>query len=217
MVTTKTEMLASIPPALSETAGAERTGAELRQQPRFALLLRTAKLVSRHGEFLCIIRDVSKGGMRLRLFHALPEDCIEGLLELGNGEQYAVELVWQGGGEAGFRFASPIDLERFMSEPNPYPKRGIRLRMEAPAMVTVGEHQIPVTMRDLSRQGACIESDEPLALRQVLRIEGPHLPAQEATICWRRAPCHGLVFDRVMTMSELAIRAAEMQDALIPE
>ncbi|WP_232332848.1 PilZ domain-containing protein [Novosphingobium aquimarinum] len=195
-------------------ASSDEPGAEQRQEPRLALLLRTAKVVSPQGEFLCIIRDVSEGGVRLRLFHLLPESFDGGLVELGNGAQFGVERVWESNGEAGFRFTQPIDLEAFMGEASPYPKRAIRLCMDVPAEIAFAGQQIPVRIHDLSRQGACIESEELLARGQVLRIKGPHLPEIEATVCWRRAPNYGLVFDRIMTMSDLAERAAAMQGAL---
>jgi hypothetical protein len=209
MVTIKSQETAQMPLARNDEPGAEQ-----RQEPRFALLLRTAKLVSPQGEFLCIIRDVSEGGVRLRLFHLLPEGFGNGLLELGNGAQFGVERVWESKGEAGFRFTQVIDLESFMGEASPYPKRAIRLRMDVAAQIAFAGQQIPVRIHDLSRQGACIESEELLARGQVLRITGPHLPEIEATICWRRAPNYGLVFDRIMTMSDLAERAAAMQGAL---
>src|SRR5690606_20786923 len=47
---------------------------DMREAPRFALLIRSAKLICDSGEYLCIIRDVSETGVRLRLFHPLPPD-----------------------------------------------------------------------------------------------------------------------------------------------
>jgi hypothetical protein len=192
----------------------DERGAEQRREPRFALLLRTAKLVAPQGEFLCIIRDVSAGGVRLRLFHGLPEGYSQSILELGNGDQFPVDLVWQGNGEAGFRFSQKVDLEAFVSEASPYPKRPIRLRMDVPAVVSFADRRIAVRLRNISRQGACIESEELIALHQALRIESRHLPEQEATVCWRKGSQFGLVLDRIMPMADLAERAAAMQGAL---
>lgn len=209
MVTTKTET--EIPPLV---AVPDEPGAEQRREPRFALLLRTAKLVASQGEFLCIIRDVSAGGVRLRLFHGLPPGFAQCMLELGNGDQFAVDLVWENNGEAGFRFSRKVDLEAFVCEASPYPKRPIRLRMDVPAVVSFGSRRIHVRLRNISRQGACIESDELIALHQILRIESANLPELEATVCWRKGSRYGLVLDRIMPMSDLAERAAAMQGAL---
>ena len=50
----------------------------MRGAQRFTLLIRTAKLVCESGEYLCVIRDVSSTGVRLRLFHDLPADDAHG-------------------------------------------------------------------------------------------------------------------------------------------
>ena len=47
---------------------------ELREADRSALLLRVAKLICQSGEYVCLVRDVSWTGLRLRLFHALPDE-----------------------------------------------------------------------------------------------------------------------------------------------
>ena len=46
---------------------------EQRTAPRFTLLIRTAKLLSSSGEYLCVIRDVSSEGIKVRTFHQLPD------------------------------------------------------------------------------------------------------------------------------------------------
>ena len=58
--------------AISANSAQQRSFEDMRGAQRFTLLIRTAKLVSETGEFLCIIRDVSATGLRLRLFHDLP-------------------------------------------------------------------------------------------------------------------------------------------------
>ena len=68
---------------------------DLRDAPRFSLVIRTAKLICRSGEYPCVVRDVSATGVRVRLFDALPPDS-HLALELANGERYAMERVWHG-------------------------------------------------------------------------------------------------------------------------
>src|SRR5690606_6832932 len=68
--------------------------AEQRRAPRFTLLIRSAKLTSPYGEFLCIVRDVSETGVSVRLFHPLPAD-VPLTLELPNGDRHPLERVWE--------------------------------------------------------------------------------------------------------------------------
>lgn len=181
-----------------------------RVQPRFALLLRSAKLVSSRGEFLCIVRDVSESGAKLRLFHPVVEDE-EMSLEIATGERFPVEKVWEREGEGGFRFLDTINVMRFVAEAGPFPKRPVRIRLDHPAALTFGGNTIPVTICDLSRQGAKIETEHRLAIGQSVRVEGDQLPEVDATVCWRRHPGYGLVFRQLMSMEELAMRVYHMQ------
>jgi len=184
--------------------------AELRAQPRFALLIRCAKLATPDGEFLCIVRDVSEGGVRLRFFHPLPSHGPMTLV-LSTGESFAMELAWAQGEQAGFRFAEPIDVHRFIAETGPYPRRPVRLRVSFPAAVVMEGEAHAATVLDISRQGARISTQLPLALGQKLRIEAMGWPGVGATVCWRTAPEYGLVLDRVFTLAELAERTAHLQ------
>ncbi|MYL99623.1 PilZ domain-containing protein [Novosphingobium sp. FGD1] len=189
---------------------AHRSLADLRATPRFALLLRAAKLVGPAGEYLCIVRDVSETGVRLRLFHSL-----SGLghlaLESAGGERMPLDLVWENEGEAGFRFNRPIDVQRFIAEAGPYPKRPIRIAVDLPIRILVSGEAWDAQLCDLSRQGARIEVESHLALGQHLRIEAEELPEFEATVCWRREPCYGLVFRQLMGLEELARRTFRLQ------
>ncbi|MFS0848628.1 PilZ domain-containing protein [Novosphingobium panipatense] len=187
-----------------------QTYEEQRASPRFALLLRAAKLIGNYGEYLSIVRDVSETGVRLRLFHSLAAER-RLYLESVAGHRLGVEKVWENAGEAGFRFDAPIDVQRFIAEAGPYPKRPIRIKVTDEACIVVNGEKSAAHVRDISRQGACIETNRHLAIGQHLRIEGVVLPEFEATVCWRKHPDYGLVFRQLMSLEELAVCAFKMQ------
>lgn len=187
-------------------------GAELRGAPRFALMLRSAKLIAGDGEYLCIIRDVSETGIKLRLFHAVPRIGTL-MIETASGQHYPMELVWEANNEAGFRFANRIDVDAFVSEAGPYPKRPLRLRVHHAATLRFEGHSMDVTILDISRQGARIESSTKLAIGQKFWLEARELPLFQGTVCWRRMPDYGVVFGQVMGLEELARRAEQMDRA----
>jgi hypothetical protein len=195
--------------------GAELSVEELRSAPRFTLLIRSAKLVCQSGEYLCIIRDVSATGLRLRIFHALPpSEKYE--LELASGERFEVERVWEAQDHAGFRFADWIDVKDFIAEASPYPKRSLRIRLEFPAQIDVESGAAHVTVRDLSREGARIETNLPLAIRQKVKLSGRGLPPIIGNVCWRSTNSYGLVFQQVFTFEELARLVAQLQASSQP-
>jgi hypothetical protein len=183
---------------------------DLRAAPRFSLLIRSAKLVYPSGEYICIVRDVSASGVRLRLFHALPPEPAV-TLELATGETFEIERVWEHEEHGGFRFSNPIDVERFIVEAGPYPKRPLRLRTDFAAKLTTDGEPFGATVRDFSREGAKIVTEQPLAIGQKVRIEAKGLPPLTAIVCWRRLPAYGLAFQQSFTFQELAKTAARLQ------
>ncbi len=196
--------------AISADLAQQRAFEDMRGAQRFTLLIRTAKLVSDSGEFLCIIRDVSATGLRLRLFHQLPADG-RMALELANGEIYFIERVWERDSHAGFRFATPIAVETFIAEVSPYPRRQPRLRVQFPAVLSSDGQASVATVRDLSPQGAGIETSRYLAIGQRVKLEGEGFPATIAKVCWRSGADYGLVFEQVFTLEGLAVLAARLQ------
>lgn len=184
-------------------AGAAPSYEDLRAAPRFTLLIRSAKLVADNCEYLCIIRDVSASGVRLRVFHAMPAQ-IQMTLELSSGERFLVERVWEREDHAGFRFSDPIDVHRFIAEASPYPKRALRLRMEFPAILTADKVSLPAQVHDFSRQGARIETNQLLAIGQQVKLQAKGLPEIIGNVCWRSTPAYGLVFQNTFTFEELA-------------
>ncbi|HSG35244.1 MAG TPA: PilZ domain-containing protein [Sphingomonadaceae bacterium] len=185
-------------------------GDEQRISPRFTLLIRTAKLISASGEFLCVIRDASSTGVSIRTFHPLPHN--EQLtLELPNGDQHAIERVWERDGSAGFRFSVPVDIDRLLQNKSRFPKRPVRLKLQLPALISCHGTTAGVVVRNLSQQGARIESPLRLALDQKLRLEADQLPIIQASVRWRKDNEYGLVFSDTFQFAELARLASRLQ------
>ena len=187
-----------------------RTVEDMRAAPRFSLMLRTAKLIARDGEYVCIVRDVSQTGTKLRLFHAPPPDEFL-LLELGNGSIYPVQSVWRHEGHAGFRFAAPVNVAEFMEEPCDYPRRQIRLRLSRPARLTADGQAISISLLNLSQQGMGFESAIDLPVGQRVKVEVQGLPARIGNVCWRRKQRHGVACQQAFTLEELARFMLAMQ------
>jgi hypothetical protein len=197
---------------VSPVAEDQRTAA------RFTLLIRTAKLLTSRGEFLCVVRDASSIGVSVRLFHELPGDP-RMLLEMPNGDRHEIAVVWKREGAAGFRFSQPIDTRRIIEGGGRFARRPVRLRLQVPAHLSFHGRSFDAVVRDLSQQGAKIECSERLALEQKLRLEAESLPPIQAKVRWRRGAEYGLVFEDTFQFAELAQLANELQrgvDPLVP-
>lgn len=183
---------------------------EMRAAPRSSLMCRTGKILCESGEYVCVVRDVSATGTKLRLFHAAPPDR-HLFLELANGDRYAMERVWTHGDHAGFRFSCMIDVDRFIAEPNPHLRRPIRLKLHQPADVTVDGVASPVMLLDLSQQSARIEAGRKFALEQKLWLTVSDLPQRFGCVRWRNGYSHGLVLQQGLSLDELARHAFALQ------
>lgn len=186
------------------------SGENLRESQRFSLLIRTAKLVCATGEYLCVVRDISASGVRLRLFHDLPgSDDLA--LQLANGYTYPLECVWHRDDHAGFRFTDGINVHEFMEEPSKWPRRPIRLHFKVPGLVIADDLATDTIVHNISRYGARIETDRYLALQQKMILDIPGAARINASICWRSGRLYGLVFRQTFTFEELARLAAVLQ------
>ena len=188
-------------------------GLELRSAPRYALLIRTAKIIVDGREFLCIVRDASATGLKVRLFCSLPQ-ARETFVELANGDRYQVELVWQADDYAGLRFLKEIGIERFLDESRgSFRRRQVRLRIALDGVLHSGGEAVCVAFRDISQQGAGVESDKWLLINELVRVETGVTPPLFAKVRWRSHPRYGLIFERTFKLDELADLSAPLQFA----
>lgn len=177
---------------------------------RFSLLIRTAKLVYPFGEYLCIVRDVSATGVRLRIFHPLP-DHKHAEIELANGDRHPLTWVWEDDGHAGFQFPSEIDVHSFINEESNWSRRPIRLKLTLPAVLTADAGARVAWVLDLSQQGARIECAQHLAVKEKVKLEAEGVPPLIANVAWRSSPHYGLAFQQTFTFEALAKLVAKLQ------
>ena len=181
-----------------------------RAATRYTPLIRTAKIIGAAGEFLCVVSDISATGVSVRLFHPLPRDPAL-KLEMPNGEQLAIEMVWERDGKAGFRFSTPAVLSRVLEGHSKWPKRPIRLNLDMPAALSGLSGRFDATIRNISLQGAQVECGARLALEQRLRLSSPIVPEIVAKIRWRKGTLYGLIFENTFQFADLARVAALAQ------
>ena len=191
-------------------APASAHSADQREAQRFTLLIRAAKLVTRDGEYLCVIRDASESGISMRIFHPIPESPTM-TVELQNGDRYGVELRWQDEDRAGFRFRSDADIARIIESPSRFSKRPVRLNLTAPAEIESDGHCDFATIQNISQQGASVACSSRFALDQRVKIGAAGMREVFAKVRWRREGICGLVFDETFQFGELARIARNLQ------
>lgn len=188
-------------------------GPERRQSPRFALLIQAAKLIADGREYLCVVRDASAEGLKIRHFGYLPENE-DFDIELSNGELFPVSLVWRDEANAGVRFRDEEDFDRIVSpQGGRKPLRKLRLNVEANAELCWGDWTVPVSILNLSREGAAIECDQRLSRDQLVRLEIGGLKTIYSKVRWRHGSRYGLVFENTFSFEELAATVVRLNSA----
>ena len=191
-------------------AGAQFKAAPIKDRaaPRFTLLLRTAKLIVNGKELLCMLRDISATGARVRFYGPVPRNGIFAI-EFDDGERIDAELVWQDEMSGGFQFHTTVDVARRLAWESAFPRRALRFAIHSPAHFHTMGQQYATTIINLSAQGGCIVSDAALAIDQPVRLTGPAIATIEARIRWRADLGdgqweYGLVFDTTFSFDRLA-------------
>jgi hypothetical protein len=175
---------------------------EQRRAPRFSLVLRTARLVADGREYICVLRDISATGVKIKLFHPLP-DWSRLQLELDGGERHDMTLAWAAGDHAGLRFVDAVGATG-TTKGGAHPRRPLRIAVDRPAVLLVHGETAPARLVNLSQQGACIETGVHLRLRERLRLDSGPMGEMSVTVCWRDRPRYGLVFEQGFKLDQLA-------------
>jgi len=181
---------------------------------RHNLFIRAGKLVSPHGEFVCVVRDVSETGVGIRLFHAPPSgDSIE--LHMPDGGVYEIRQMRHEGNHVGYEFVNAIRLSDFLDENPEFPKRGLRLNLFFPVKVRSLGGLKEGVVENLSQHGARFSCEGFYAIDQSLFVECPEDDVRfgevGAKVRWRRDSEYGVVFENTLSLEEFAKLAAELQ------
>lgn len=169
----------------------ERPDGPVARAPRTVTTLVAAKLVTRHGDGLCRIRNVAPGGVML-----------ETASELARGDRVGIELrdrprvdgvvVWHQGARAGISFDAPVDVadliggaaeagSRLRRSRQP---RGPRLAVGCRVGVEVAGGQVFGTLVDISQGGAALTLPVTPASGAWLTIDMPRLGRKRALVRW---------------------------------
>ena len=168
-----------------------------RQDARQPIAYLVAKLRTISGESLCLVRNLSPGGLTADVYSRLD---IGGAatFEFTSGAVIRASIVWQRDNVAGAQFADRIDIAtvfglRDLSPPGPEP-RAPRVELDIPATIRLGAMHRPIILNDISQSGAkihCADRLEP-GLKLTLLVNG--LAPLAGQVRWNRDGFAGLAF-----------------------
>lgn len=167
--------------------------------------LRVGILETPRAKQLCLIREISRAGARVRVYSRYRLG-VEATIDLKTGHRLRGTIVWSQMGHVGLEFAEPIDIEQVFSTET-LEAKGMRARLPrveiaCPVTVRSGDGLVKGRLVDISQGGIKIESDVPVAGRKVAVLLPELFPVQ-ATVRWTHDRFTGLAFDELIPFRRL--------------
>lgn len=180
---------------------------ERRKSQRHVTVLQVAKLVAGRCEELCIVRDISDGGLRAEIY--CPLEVGESVdVQFKSGEQVRGHVIWVEDRQAGIAFDRAIAAEQLLvrrdHDAEGRPLRAPRLKVDMPGMLRVHGEQACVRVTDISLDGCKIRSDLILKPGTGCEISLPGLGFRLASIRWFRDNEAGVRLDERLRYPDFA-------------
>jgi hypothetical protein len=187
------------------------TQPDRRHGERYVSLLRVGALIIEGRRELCLIRNVSAGGMMIRPYSAIAPGTLVSV-ELKHGEIMSGIAQWSDRGLIGISFDAPIDVLALLN-PADTDSRPRMPRIELSCSVRLHHDGKSALARvvNISQGGIC------LATRADLRIDGdvvvtlPGLSPAAGVVKWTDGDQYGVGFNRVFPVDELMAFLREQQ------
>lgn len=185
---------------------------ERRLDKRHLAVLRIGKIVTATREDLCMIRNISDGGLMAHVYGPLAVGQPVSV-EIKNGHALAGSVAWTDGRNAGMQFDERIDVLQFLANEQfdlmkGQIPRNPRLRTDADVLIRRGAHYVHARLADISPGGARVTEGEAFDADDdvVMTIAG--LPTRAGTVRWRRDGHAGIGFHEPTPFDLLARWAA---------
>lgn len=200
--------------SLDEAVPEASSIANRRSGERHLTLFRVGSFQLNGRRELCMIRNISAGGMMIRAYCELQPD-MRLSIELKSGQPVDGTVSWVRPPYSGVAFDAPIDVIGILSsaEDGPRPRMP---RVEANCFATLrdGGIQHRARLSDISQGGAKFECHEPIKTGTPVVASIVGLDPIAAVVCWSDGDCVGVSFNRLLPLAEMiewlrAIRGTE--------
>ncbi|WP_265530039.1 PilZ domain-containing protein [Sphingomicrobium marinum] len=189
-------------------------GEDRRDGKRHMTLFRVGAIVLADQRELCLIKNISAGGMMVRVYcDVAPETPIR--IELKCGEPISGSVTWVNGNNCGITFDAPIDVLDILAtnEHGPRPRMP-RIEIECPVTLYDEGHRIEVRALDISQGGIKVESDASLHCDADIAVALPGMAPLAGVVKWASEDCAGITFNRLVPLATLIGWLQERRDGL---
>lgn len=187
---------------------------ERRDTERYLTLFRVGSLIFGDRRELCLIKNISAGGMMIRPYCVI-EPGTGVSIELKRGEQISGAVSWVRGESAGIAFDEPIDVVELLASSMEGPRpRMPRVEVRCIVSVRQGSNVYGMRAHDVSQGGLKVESTRDLDVGVDVLVTLPGLQSRQAVVRWREGNCYGISFQRLLALPELVDWLRQQRDLL---
>jgi len=187
---------------------------ERRDGERHLTLFRVGSVTIGDRRELCLIKNISAGGMLIRAYSAL-EPGARIAVELKRGEQISGTISWTEDSNAGITFDEPVDIVELLANSADGPRpRMPRVEVRCIASVRQGSQVYGMRAHDVSQGGLKVESNRELAIGSEVIVTLPGLRSQQGTVRWREGRCYGITFHRLVALPDLVAWLNDQRELL---
>ena len=185
---------------------------ERRSSERYLSLLRAGAMVVNERRELCLIRNISAGGMMVSAYSEIPVGASLSI-ELKHGEPISGVVQWVENGLTGIAFESPIDVVALLAPGAGGPRPRLpRIEVDAIAWVREDANIVRSRAVNVSQGGVCVESKVALPTGANVVVTLPGLTPAAGVVKWRSDHHYGIAFNRTLPLSDLVAWLQEQQE-----
>jgi hypothetical protein len=174
-----------------------------RSEDRYVSLLRVGALLVSGRRELCLIRNISAGGMMIRAYSPLePGTAVS--IELKQGDPVGGIAQWADGDLVGITFDAPIDVVALLSAASTGPRpRMPRIELDCTVSLREGADVHRGKAVNISQGGVRVEAEAELRLGAHVIVSINGLPPAAGVVKWKDETSYGIGFNRVFPVCEL--------------
>lgn len=193
-------------------ARAVPTRPDRRSGERYLSLLRVGAILVEGRRELCLIRNISAGGMMIRPYSTIPVGTRLSI-ELKHGNPLKGIVRWVENGLIGVAFDEAVDVIGLLA-PNAGGPRPRLPRVEVDALLSIREDGNVIRARALnvSQGGICIESPAELSPQGDIVVTLPGLAPAAGVVKWKSGNSYGVGFNRALPLAELVAWLRDQQE-----
>jgi len=176
-------------------------------------LFRVGALIADSRRELCLIKNISAGGLMLRRYCHLAVDQ-RVAVELKTGQPIGGTVSWIDETQAGIAFDHPIDVLAMLATDGEGPRpRMPRVEIQAGLYVREGAQTWRLNCCDISQGGVKLVATVPLTVGSDVVVTLAGQAPQPGVVRWSAGGHAGIAFNRPLALSDLVSWLQAQRDA----